>query len=232
MILKNDLLQAFEAIIRSGTVHGAGASLGLTQTAITQRIKALETGLGVTLFLRSRKGMTLTEEGQTLLQYTKASNELLSAYSARLMGEEEPTVALTLIGPTNALSTRIADNLVPIYKKYPSLLLHLRSDDRANRIELLKSGQADLIIVPPDDVPNELDSKPRLFVNENETLIRLFAEGVGFGTLTEDVAKPHLASGDLILLNKGQTLEDPLALAWYPRPQRPRYFDDLIHGIK
>lgn len=285
MILKNDLLTAFEAIVESGTAHGAAVALGLTQTAITQRIKTLEKGLGLTLFLRSRKGMALTSEGKTLLQYAKASNELVSEYSARLSGLEAAATVMTLIGPTSALSTRVTDNLLPIYTKYPHLRLHLRSEDRSNRLDLLKNGEADLIIIPPDQVPLELDSKvlrpdryvlvgpaawkgrkltdilsveriidfyeddsttgnylkafdlplprqARLFVNENEALIRMFKQGIGFGTLTEDIARPHLEDGALIPLNRGQSLEDPLALAWYPRPQRPRYFDDLVRMIK
>jgi DNA-binding transcriptional LysR family regulator len=72
----------------------------------------------------------------------------------------------------------------------------------------------------------------RLFVNENEALVRMFSVGAGYGTLTEDIAKPFLESGDLIKLNRGQVFEDPLALTWYPRHEKPDYFQDLIRSIK
>lgn len=56
--------------------------------------------------------------------------------------------------------------------------------------------------------------------------------GLGYGTLTEDIAKPHLETEELIKLNRGQVLEDPLALAWYPRHEKTDYFQDLIRSIK
>lgn len=190
------------------------------------------------------------------------------------------------MGPTSAISTRVAANVEPLYFKYPFLKLHLRSDDHANIIESIRKGVADLGIVSPESVPNEMDSKllkpdryllvaskkwkgrslseilkseriidfyeadrttrrylekfglekdvqkERLYINENEALIRMFIGGVGFGTLTEEIAKPYLVNETLITLNRGQVLEDPLALVWYPRPRRMTYFDDIVRSVK
>ncbi|MEZ0392189.1 MAG: hypothetical protein ACAH59_08245, partial [Pseudobdellovibrionaceae bacterium] len=72
----------------------------------------------------------------------------------------------------------------------------------------------------------------RLYVNENAALIRMFSVGIGFGTLTESIAKPFIESGDLIKLNRGQMFEDPLALVWYPRHEKSDYFQDIIRSIK
>jgi len=72
----------------------------------------------------------------------------------------------------------------------------------------------------------------RIFINENEALVRMFIAGVGYGTLTEDIAKPYIENGKLIKLNRGQIFEDPLALVWYPRHEMTEYFQDLIRSIK
>ena len=61
-ILRNPLLVAFERVCELGTTHAAARDLHLTQTGVTQRIKALERDLGLTLFLRSRRGMQATGE--------------------------------------------------------------------------------------------------------------------------------------------------------------------------
>lgn len=282
----NHGLQAFKAIAEAGTVHAAAARLGLTQTAITQRLKGLERDLKLTLFLRSRRGMSLTDDGNALLQYCRASEDLEGAFLSRVSGQGRGDVALTIIGPTSALSTRVTEDCRRLYFAYPHLRLHLRSIDHANCIDLIRKGEADLAVVPPEQVPNEMDSKvlkpdryllvsspkwkgrrlndiveneriidfyasdtttmryleqfdlaglvrrERLYVNENQALVRLFSEGVGFGTLTESVARPYLENGELITLNRGQAMEDPLALAWYPRPQKPDYFADLVRAIK
>jgi DNA-binding transcriptional LysR family regulator len=74
--------------------------------------------------------------------------------------------------------------------------------------------------------------RSRLFVNENDALIHLFKEGVGFGVLTETIARPYVESGELITLNRGQTIEEPIALIWYPRSQKPDYFQDIITALR
>ena len=286
VILKNPLLIAFESVVRLKTIHAAADELRLTQAAVTKRIQVLENEMAVTLFLRSRRGMALTEEGEALLQYCKLTQEAEGELFGKLKGQERQESALTIVGPTSAISTRIAENCEPIYKKYNFLRLHLKSEDHANLVEMVRRGEADLAVVDHAEVPNEMDSKvlkpdrfllvatsqwknrelkeilqteriidfyesdrmtrdyleefglekhigrTRLFVNENEALIRYFIAGVGFGTLSEAVARPYLESGQLIKLNRGQAIEKPLALTWYPRTKRLAHFDDLIRAIK
>jgi DNA-binding transcriptional LysR family regulator len=286
VILKNPLLIAFEKVVLLKTIHAAAIDLGLTQAAITKRIQALETEMGVSLFLRSRRGMTLTEEGTALLQFCKITQDAEGELLGKIKGQERQETSLTIVGPTSFIATRIADNIAPLYSKYPFLRLHLRSDDHANLIECVRRGEADLAIVPPSQVPNEMDSKVlkpdkyvlvasntwknrelkdilqneriidfyesdsttynylkkfnldkligknRLFVNENEALIKCFTLGVGFGTLTESVAKPFIENESLIRLNKGQSIEDALALVWYPRSKRQAHFDEIVKSIK
>src|SRR5437016_5040986 len=107
-IIRNPLLDAFEAIARLGSAHAAADELHVTQTAITQRIQALERGLGMTLFLRSRRGMSLTDEGKALLQFCRAGRELEGRFLAQVSGQDRQLVSLRIVGPTSAISTRIA----------------------------------------------------------------------------------------------------------------------------
>jgi LysR family transcriptional regulator, chromosome initiation inhibitor len=279
-------LVAFEQVAVLKTIHAAAAELGYTQAAITKRIQALESALGVNLFLRSRRGMALTEEGLALLQYCKITQDAEGELFGKIKGHERQETSITVIGPTSAISTRVADNCASLYLKYPFLRLHLKSDDHANLIECIRRGEADLALVPPPQVPNEMDSKllkpdryflvgtslwknrdlkeilqneriidfyesdsttlnylrkfnlekfvekSRLFVNENEALIKFFMAGVGYGTLTETVAKPFLENESLIRLNKGQSDESPMALVWYARSKRQPHFDELVKSIK
>lgn len=286
VVLKNSLLLAFERIADLKTVHAAASDLGLTQAAMTKRLRLLESQLGVTLFLRSRRGMSLTEEGKALLQFCKTTGEAEGQLMSKLKGESNMEVSLTIAGPTSAISSRVNKDCIPLYSKYPFLKLHFQSEDHANLIEMIRLAKVDLAIVPPNLVPNEMDSKvlkpdryllvggpkwqgrhlqeileneriidfyesdmttlnylrkfglenskrpDRLFVNENSALIRMFAAGIGFGTLTEDIAKPFIENGDLIKLNRGQVFENPLALTWYPRHEKSNYFQDIIRSIK
>src|SRR4051812_35044875 len=60
-------LRAFEASARLGSFTRAGLEMRVTQTVISHQVRALEERLGVTLFNRLPRGLTLTEEGHALL---------------------------------------------------------------------------------------------------------------------------------------------------------------------
>ena len=64
-------LNAFHKIAKAGSFTKAADELFLTQPAVSQQIKALESFFGIRLFERSRnKKVQLTREGETLLSYT------------------------------------------------------------------------------------------------------------------------------------------------------------------
>lgn len=160
MSLLDSKLQAFLAITKSGTVHGAAEILLITQTGVTQRIRALEKQLSTTLFLRSRTGMKLTHEGLSLLRYCENASELEGKVLSEISGvQNESHVHITLAGPTSIVSSRIIPNCTKIYEQYPNMVLSYRLDDQENRSDLLKKGIVQLAILSPQDVTLEMDSK-------------------------------------------------------------------------
>lgn len=286
MRLLSAQLQAFMAIVQQTTVHGAAQKLNITQTGVTQRIRALESELKTTLFLRSRKGMRLTQEGEALLRYCRGAEDLEGQALSQIVGSgQNKPVYVSIVGPTSVMTARIVELCAPLYTKWPNLYLNFIINDFEDRINLVRSGKAAFAIVAPEKVPNEMDSKvlkpekyvlvasphwkgrklsdilknekiidfheldptslnylrafnllsrvgqPRLFTNNNEAIIKLFSQGIGYGTLTREVALPHLDAGHLITLNNGATMEAPLALTWYPRPEMPNYFREIVHAI-
>lgn len=82
-------MRHFLVVAEEGHVGRAAARLHLSQPPLTRHIQALEENLGVPLFLRTPKGMTLTEAGRTLLE--EATNLLALAQQAaertRLAGQ-------------------------------------------------------------------------------------------------------------------------------------------------
>ncbi|HEY0295819.1 MAG TPA: LysR family transcriptional regulator, partial [Bordetella sp.] len=57
-------LRYFEAVARLGSVTSAARELHVTHSAVSQQIKLLEDMMGVPLFVRAARGLTLTEEGR------------------------------------------------------------------------------------------------------------------------------------------------------------------------
>ncbi|MGQ3032301.1 MAG: LysR family transcriptional regulator, partial [Ferrovibrionaceae bacterium] len=71
-------LKIFEAVARLGAMNRAAAELNTVQSNVTARIRALEDGLGTTLFERHSRGVSLTAAGQRLLPYAHQVRQLLN----------------------------------------------------------------------------------------------------------------------------------------------------------
>ncbi len=160
MSLLSPQLKAFIVITEEGTVHGAAFKLGLTQTAVTQRIRALEDDLNVTLFTRSRKGMIPTYEGTALLRYCRSVSDLEGETLSKIRGEDHASeVRLKIIGPTNMTKTRVFDSLSKLVNKYPHVAVTMDVNDTDEVRSYLKKGLVDMAILPCEQVALEMDSK-------------------------------------------------------------------------
>lgn len=78
------LLAAFEAAARTGSVTAAANELGLTQSAVSRQISALEKQLGVALFLRERQTIRLTIAGDTYAREVREALRRISNASLNL----------------------------------------------------------------------------------------------------------------------------------------------------
>ena len=160
MGLIGPLLEAFAAVVARKTVLHAATDLGITQTAVTQRIRGLESMLGSTLFLRSRKGMMLTSEGEALVRYYETVRGLEGELMSQLKGPGlERTTWLTITGPSTTIRCRVIPAAAQVLEKFPHLRLNVRVSDGANLLEDIRRGTAHFAIVPRNQVPLEMDSK-------------------------------------------------------------------------
>lgn len=78
-----DTLRAFEAAARLGSFSAAAETLNLTHGAISRQIAKLERWLGLRLFQREARGVTLTPDGDRLYVSTREAFALIGAYSDR-----------------------------------------------------------------------------------------------------------------------------------------------------
>lgn len=160
MSLLSRALQAFLAVAKFKTVHGAAKSLHITQTAITQRIKTLEATLKTTLFIRTHRGMLLTPEAEALLRYCYAANELEGEALAKIQGAAtESTITIRITGATSIMTSRIIPQCLPIMQMFPKLLLHFDINDSENRLLSLKSAESQLAIIHQQAVAPEMAHK-------------------------------------------------------------------------
>ena len=160
MSLLNPGVEAFMAVVRQGTVHGAAREIGLSQTGVTQRIRALERSLGVTLFTRSRKGMRPTDEGERLYLHCQRvrdmEGEVLSLLQAT---SERSSTRLVVTGPSSMMRSRIIPAASRILEEFPGLAYTFELDDDESGLLHLKTGRAQIAVIPAHEGVDEIDSK-------------------------------------------------------------------------
>ena len=91
--------RAFEASARRLSFTAAAEDIGLTQSAVSQQIRALETRLGVTLFERRARGLALTDEGRKLRPQVDTALEMLAGAVNRYgseSGQSDLTVSASI----------------------------------------------------------------------------------------------------------------------------------------
>ncbi len=170
MSLLGPQLDAFLAVVKNNTVNAAAETLFLTQTAVTQRIKALETQLRTSVFTRTRRGMVLTQEGKALLKYCQSALLLEGEVMAQIQGAGvETTTLITLTAPTSTMQSRLIPSLVPLVKKFPKLRYQFCFSDIEIRHNALREGRVDFAVLEQSDLAPEMQMKP--LVPENYVLV-------------------------------------------------------------
>ena len=160
MSLLSPQLLAFIAVAECQTVHAAAERLHLTQTAVTQRIRSLERTLCTTLFIRSRKGMRLTDQAEALLRYCRATQMLEGETLAAIQTPgSQSNASCKLCAPSSMMRNRITVGCVPIMKRFAHLQLQFVIEDNETRHHLLKSGKTDIAIIEPQHLEAQMQSK-------------------------------------------------------------------------
>ncbi len=160
MSLLHPGLEAFIAVVKTGTVHAAAKRIGMGQTGVTQRIRTLEKSIETTLFTRSRKGMILTEEGEALFRYCQKAVDLEGELYASIKRDSfAPNIHLDITGPSSFMRARVIPNSSQVLSIFPNLTFTYHITDSSSGIKYLKSGISQMAIVARNEVGNELDSK-------------------------------------------------------------------------
>ncbi len=151
-MLENYRLTVFRAVAAQRSFRRAAEQLYLTQPAVTQQIKALEELIGLPLFDRSGREVTLTPAGELLLRYAEEASEVLEHASielAALIGHLSGTLRI-------AASTTIAQYILPpllgaFLRLHPAVRVELDSSNTESVAEAIATGRAALGLVegPP-----------------------------------------------------------------------------------
>ena len=139
-----DKLRIFHADASAGSFTHAGQTLGLSQSAVSRQISALEEEISTPLFQRHARGLTLTDEGELLFSaVTDVLGRLASAEEALKNVHDNPRGALKITASHGIGAYWLLPRLGQFLAQYPEVEVHLVMDDK----ELdLAQREADLAI--------------------------------------------------------------------------------------
>jgi DNA-binding transcriptional LysR family regulator len=123
-------LAEFLAVAQRSSFRAAGADLGVSSSAVSQAVRALETRVGVPLFQRTTRKVALTEAGTRLLaQLSPATRDISEALESAAALRSRPAGTLRLSVPRIALDLVIWD-LVPAFRAaFPEISLDVDVND-------------------------------------------------------------------------------------------------------
>jgi DNA-binding transcriptional LysR family regulator len=154
-----DKLRVFHAAAQKGSFTHAGDDLGISQSAVSRQVHALEMQLGVPLFHRHARGLLLTEQGERLFDTTSQIARELQTVEGQLQESRDRPRGLLRVTTTIGLgSAWLCARVKDFVELYPEVQLALIFDDHELDIGM---READIAIrwrqpVQPDLVQRKL----------------------------------------------------------------------------
>ncbi|MDH8678976.1 LysR family transcriptional regulator [Fusibacter bizertensis] len=143
-----ELYKIFYYAANSLNFSKAAATLHVTQSAVSQAIKSLESQLGIALFYRQGRNVTLTYEGEVLFQHVeKAYHFFRSAENAihNIKSLDEGTI---FIGASDTITRLfLIDSIKSFHQHYPKVRISINNRPSTRSIEKLEKGELDIAII-------------------------------------------------------------------------------------
>src|SRR5437868_14327198 len=124
-----DDLQAFIAVARERSFTKAAARLGVSQSALSHTMRALEERLGVRLLSRTTRSVSPTEAGERLLHHIGPRFDEIEAEVAAVSElRDKPAGTIRITATENATETILVPKLAPLLRKYPDINVEIIID--------------------------------------------------------------------------------------------------------
>jgi len=169
----------FYFVAKAGSFTQAGEELSISQPAVSQAIKLLETNLGSKLFIRIPKGVKLTPEGEILFSFVQKGYEYI------LLGEEQFQKMLDLengeirIGASDmTLEFYLLPYLEKFHEKFPRIKVTVTNAPTPETLEFLYNGRIDFGIVS-----EPFQARPEIKIRRVREIQDIFIAGSRFNYL-------------------------------------------------
>lgn len=148
-------LATFLAVAKHGSVTAAALELHTVQSNVTARMKQMESDLGVALFVRHSRGVTLTPAGTRLLGYAERLSALAAEARAAVRDDGAVKGSLRIGSMETTAAVRLPDVLGRFHRSFPDVQLEIRTGPTAELLEHVLAHRLDAALVAgPINHPN------------------------------------------------------------------------------
>ncbi|MBU3841180.1 MAG: LysR family transcriptional regulator [Candidatus Ruminococcus intestinipullorum] len=205
MDINYELYKVFYHVASTLSFSEASKKLFISQSAVSQSIKTLERKLDQTLFIRSTKRVQLTPEGEILLRHIEPAMHLIQRGETQLL-DAASTGGQIRIGASDTICRYF---LVPYLKKFhetfPNAHIKVVNQTSIKCVELLESGQVDLIVVNyPNSYLSNISS-----IKKIKHFHDVFIANQDFSNLQgRQITFQELAKHPILMLDKNSTTNE------------------------
>ena len=153
MSVKLELYRVFKEVAEAGNITAAAQNLFISQSAVSQSVKQLESDLQTRLFARNSRGVSLTPDGKMLYEYVRSAMGLLETGEEKLSQSRQLQVGHLTIGASDTVTSQfLLPYLDSFHKQYPAIHIQIVSGRSHKVLGLLQSGKVDIAFA---STPNE-----------------------------------------------------------------------------
>ena len=205
MDINYELYKVFYYVATTLSFSEASKQLYISQSAVSQAIKALEKRLEQPLFIRSTKRVQLTPEGEILLRHVEPAMSLIKRGESQLV-ENASLGSQIRIGASDTICRYfLISYLEKFHNEFPNAHIKVTNQTSPKCIELLENGQVDLILI---NYPNSHLGKPYT-LKKIATFQDKFIANNSFQELKgEKVSFQTLLNYPLLMLEKNSTTSE------------------------
>lgn len=197
-------LRAFVAVGEKQHFGSAAATLGISQSTLSQALAALEAGLDTHLAERSTRRVFLTPEGKQLLPFARAVIEAADAFTAAAAGVSDPLQGTMRLGLIPTVAPYVLPTvLAGLARRLPSLNVRVIEDQTERLLAILREGALDAALIA---LPADANGFTEVPIYEEDFVLALPPGHPLSGKRRVSVAA--LANLPLLLLDEGHCLRD------------------------
>jgi DNA-binding transcriptional LysR family regulator len=228
-------LRALREVGRQGSIAAAASVLGVSQQALSARMRTLERAMGVTLLARTPSGSHLTEQGRLVVGWGEdvldaadrleaGLRSIRSGVSHRLAIAASQTIAEHLV-PHWLIELRGVEQAGAQEAGYPPTVVELTVANSTGVLELVRGGKAGLGFIETPHLPSDLVTE---HVRDDELLV-VAAPGHPWAGRRRPLGLAQIAATPLVMREAGSGTRDTLTdhLAAQDPPLRPRIAMEL-----